>query len=75
MTNDRRAAPADRDRIDPGDPYSVQHWARSFRITELDLAIAVQQAGPLARDVALLLYQPLPDNPYRPPGPGDARAG
>lgn len=75
MTNGRQATPADRDRIDLGDPYCVQHWAKNFRITELDLAIAVNRAGPLARDVALLLCQPLPDSPDRTIGPGDGRMG
>ncbi|WP_338665169.1 DUF3606 domain-containing protein [Pararoseomonas sp. SCSIO 73927] len=75
MTDGRRTTPADRDHIDLSDPYCVQHWARSFRITELDLAVAVQRAGPLARDVAVLLCRSVPEGPNRAPGSGDARMG
>ncbi|MCR0983728.1 DUF3606 domain-containing protein [Roseomonas populi] len=60
MSEVLRSPSAARNRIDLDDPYCVQHWARNFRITELDLTIAVQQAGPLVQDVALLLRQPVP---------------
>ncbi|MBP0495343.1 DUF3606 domain-containing protein [Pararoseomonas indoligenes] len=75
MSEARRGKPADRDHIDLGDPYCVQHWARSFGITELDLAIAVHRAGPLARDVALVLCQPMPGALDRPYAAGADRTG
>ncbi|WP_426954155.1 DUF3606 domain-containing protein [Muricoccus radiodurans] len=49
------SARIDDQRIDLRDPYSVRHWSRAFGLSELDLAIAVQTAGPRPGAVAFLL--------------------
>lgn len=47
-----------RDRINLSDPHGVRSWAKFFGVPELVLVIAVHEAGPLAKDVAMLLHKP-----------------
>jgi hypothetical protein len=57
---DIQPAPATivRDEVRLNDPYDVQHWAKIFGVTNLDIAIAVRNAGPKAADVAYILGKP-----------------
>ncbi|WP_426955568.1 DUF3606 domain-containing protein [Muricoccus radiodurans] len=56
------ALPRKDERIDLHDPVSVRRWANAFRLSELDLAVAVQTAGPKPSAVAYLLRrEPQPD--------------
>lgn len=54
----RKAAPLVKPEINLQDQYSVRHWAKVFSVSELDLAIAVQRAGPRPEDVAMFLGKP-----------------
>ena len=46
------------DRINLSDPHDVRTWAKSFGVPELVLVIAAHEAGPLVKDVAMLLNTP-----------------
>jgi len=34
-----------------GDPYSVMHWAKQLKVSDLELVAAVAHVGPLVDDV------------------------
>ena len=53
LSDSTRAAQPVRNQVDLLDPYDVRHWTEVFGITELDLVIAVQNAGPMVKDVVL----------------------
>ncbi|MBP0446367.1 DUF3606 domain-containing protein [Roseomonas sp. SSH11] len=49
-----------RDRINLDDPYEVRNWSKLFGVSDLDVAIAVRNAGPKPADVAFVLGRPWP---------------
>lgn len=61
--NGPRPASLDQRPINLNDPYEVEHWARLFHVTQLDVVIAVQMAGPMPADVALALSGPASPRP------------
>ena len=60
VMSDVKAKPEElsRDRINLSDPHGVRTWAKFFGVPELVLVIAVHEAGPLAKDVAMFLNKP-----------------
>jgi uncharacterized protein DUF3606 len=51
MTDDKTKQTADRRRINLQQAYELGYWSRKFRVSEQEVAEAVQKAGPMASDV------------------------
>lgn len=41
----------DRDRVSANEPYEVEHLAKKFGVSQAEVKQAIQQAGPMRRDV------------------------
>ncbi len=49
--NKTKVGKADRDRINPDEEYELQDWAKHFGVSKETIKQAVQQVGPLVKDV------------------------
>ena len=52
MSDDKsKVGKMDRDRVSASEPYEVEHLAQKFGVPEAEVRKAIQQAGPMRRDV------------------------
>jgi hypothetical protein len=53
MTDNLNArGPADRNRVDLGEPWEAAYWAEKWNVNQDQLKRAVEKVGPMAKDVA-----------------------
>lgn len=56
MSDDKKkVGKADRDRINLSEEYEVRDWAEKYNITPKELRDAVNEVGPMAKDVEAYL--------------------
>jgi uncharacterized protein DUF3606 len=52
MSDDKsKVGTMDRDRVSASEPYEVEHLAQKFGVSQAEVRKAIQQAGPMRRDV------------------------
>ena len=52
MSDDKsKVGTMDRDRVSASEPYEVEHLAQKFGVSQAEVKQAIQQAGPMRRDV------------------------
>jgi hypothetical protein len=58
MSDDKsKVGTMDRDRVSASEPYEVEHLAQKFGVSQAEVKKAIQQAGPMRRDVEAQLQK------------------
>jgi hypothetical protein len=58
MSDDKsKVGTMDRDRVSANEPYEVEHLAQKFGVSQAEVKKAIQQAGPMRRDVEAQLQK------------------
>ncbi|GAC1597054.1 MAG: hypothetical protein NVS3B19_19450 [Ginsengibacter sp.] len=53
--NKNKAGKADRDRIDINEDYELRDWAEKYNVSAKELRDAVNEVGPMAKDIEAFL--------------------